>query len=206
MTERPAYPVAARALLRDTLLDAAADLLRDRAWGGVTMAEIARGAGVSRQTLYNEFGDRQGVAQAYLLREADRFLSAAEQAIAAHPGDPRGALTAAFDGFLSRIADHPVIQAILHSDGADGLVVLVTTQGGPILSLATERLATFLGTAWPRLEASGARVAAETFVRLAISHAALPTSPPRRTAAALAAVLGPHLEELYRSAPAAEVA
>ena len=74
----PPYAVAARALLRDSLLDAAGTLLRDRSWGEVTMAEVARAAGVSRQTLYNEFGSRPEFAQAYVLREADRFIAAVE--------------------------------------------------------------------------------------------------------------------------------
>ena len=53
------YAVAARALLRDTLLDAARRELEQRAWSEVTMADIALAAGVSRQTLYKEFGSRE---------------------------------------------------------------------------------------------------------------------------------------------------
>ena len=76
------YPVAARALLRDTLLDAVGTLLDERGWSDVPMAEVARRAGVSRQTLYNEFGDRTGLAAAYVLREAQSFLADVEEAIA----------------------------------------------------------------------------------------------------------------------------
>jgi AcrR family transcriptional regulator len=52
------YAVAARELLRDTLFDAARRELEHRGWNDVTMAEIASAAGVSRQTLYKEFGSR----------------------------------------------------------------------------------------------------------------------------------------------------
>ncbi|MBV8216984.1 MAG: helix-turn-helix transcriptional regulator, partial [Solirubrobacterales bacterium] len=52
------YRGAVRQLLRDRLLDAGRELLRDRTWAQVTMAEIAAAAGVSRQSLYNEFGTR----------------------------------------------------------------------------------------------------------------------------------------------------
>ena len=41
------YPVAARKLLRETLLDAARDLLVGQDWGDITMADIAQTAGVS---------------------------------------------------------------------------------------------------------------------------------------------------------------
>jgi AcrR family transcriptional regulator len=194
---RVPFPEAARGLLRDTLMDAAAELMRDRRWSAVTMGEIAHAAGVSRQTLYNEFGDRRGLAQAFVLREADRFLTAAEEAISEHPDDPRGALTAAFEEFLTSIAEHPVVEAIRRGDGGDELVVLVTAQGLPVLSMATDRLGTFLATSWPRLSPEDARALAECFIRLAISHAALPTAPPPATAAQLAKILGPHLDQLY---------
>ena len=55
---RQPYPVAARELLRSSLLDAACEELRQRRWSDVTMAEVALAAGVSRQTLYKEFGSR----------------------------------------------------------------------------------------------------------------------------------------------------
>src|SRR5688572_1846340 len=76
--ERIPYATAARELLRTTLLDAARELLRDRPWNEVTMAQVAQAAGVSRQTLYNEFGSREEFAQAFVLREGDRFLAAVE--------------------------------------------------------------------------------------------------------------------------------
>lgn len=45
------------------------------------MAEAASAAGVSRQTLYNEFGTRDELGQALVIRESDRFLDAVEEAI-----------------------------------------------------------------------------------------------------------------------------
>ena len=69
------YAVAARELLRDTLFDAARRELEHRGWSEVTMADIASAAGVSRQTLYKEFGSRDEFAQAFVLREGDRFVA-----------------------------------------------------------------------------------------------------------------------------------
>jgi len=201
VSDRPSYPVAARALLRDSLLDAAGDLMRERAWGTIPMAEIARGAGVSRQTLYNEFGDRQGIAQAFVLREGDRLLSAAERALAAHPGEPRQALQAAVEAFLSEAAGNPLIAAMARSEGdGGGLLELVTTRGAPVLAFATERVTAFLVDDWPGLPTGDARVLAESMVRLAISHAALPTAAPAKTASDLAHVLGPLLADVYAQA------
>ena len=78
--ERTPYAEAARELLRNTLLDAARDELERRGWAQITMADIAVAAGVSRQTLYKEFGSRDEFAQAFVMREVDRFLAAVEQA------------------------------------------------------------------------------------------------------------------------------
>ena len=72
------YRGAVRQLLRDRLLDAGRDQLRDRPWARVTMAEIATAAGVSRQTLYNEFGSRDEFGRALVIREGSRFLDAVE--------------------------------------------------------------------------------------------------------------------------------
>jgi AcrR family transcriptional regulator len=193
---RPSYAEAARALLRERLLDSAAELLGDRDWTNVTMADVARGAGVSRQTLYNEFGSRQEFAQAYVLREADRFLGAAEAAIADRRDDPEAALAAAFTGFLSAAAANPLVRAIVAGDPGSGLLALVTTRGALVVGAATGRLAAFFVATWPQLSDGHARIAAECTVRLAISHALLPTATADRSGAAVAALLGPYLERL----------
>jgi AcrR family transcriptional regulator len=193
------YATAARALLRDTLLDAATELLAERRWGQVTMADIARVAGVSRQTVYNELGSREEFAQAYLLREEERLIAIVGETIARHAGDPPRALAEAFAAFLELAAEHPVIRAIAAGDGSEGLLALLTTQGRPVLELATAQLGALLREHWPGLRAGDARALSECCVRLAISHAALPSASPRETGAELARILGPHLEELVGS-------
>jgi AcrR family transcriptional regulator len=170
MSERRGYPVAARALLRDTLLDAVGELLAERGWSDVPMAEVARRAGVSRQTLYNEFGDRGGLARAYVLREAERFLGDVERAIEGRPGDPRGAVAAAFEVFLTAASHHPIVHAIATGQG-EGLLALVTTRDSPVIELATARLAALLGEGWPGLAPADAQAVAECVVRLGVSYA-----------------------------------
>ncbi len=193
---RPTYAEAARTLLRDTLLDAAGDLMRERGWAETTMADVAAAAGVSRQTLYHEFGSRNDFAQAYVLRETGRFVAAVEAAVTTRAADPRAALMAAFEVFLGAAAGHPLIHAIVSGDGNDGLLALVTTQGGPVLGLATERLAALFTASWPQVGAPRARLVADCVVRLAISHAALPGGPAEATAAAVGEALGPYLEQV----------
>jgi AcrR family transcriptional regulator len=188
------YPVAAKQLLRDTLLDAVDSLLDERPWAKISMGEVARRAGVSRQTLYNEFGGRAEFAEALLIRESERLLAGPEREITARPDDPRGAIDGALRTFLEAAAHNRLVESMV-SDADDGLLALVTTQDA-VVTAATERLAALIERTWPGVDAPAARRLTEVVVRLGISHAALPSGSPAATARALTAVLGPHIEEL----------
>jgi len=167
------YRDAVRQLRRDRLLDAGRERLGDRAWADVTMAEIAAAAGVSRQTLYNEFGSRDAFGQALLIREGSRFLDAVEQAIDEHSRDPLAALTAALEGFL-------------------------TTQRRPILNSARRRLVEAIDAHWPGAAARDLDALADALVRLAISHVAAPHLPPAQTAASITRLLAPAIERMLK--------
>jgi AcrR family transcriptional regulator len=195
-SERIPYSLAARQLLRDTLLDAARDELAQRRWSNITMADIARSAGVSRQTLYKEFGSRDEFAQALVLREAERFLSAVEDAVRAHVDDPATALSAAFDVFLTAAAENPLIRTIVSGEGSEGLLVLFTTQGERLVGAAADRLTAIMLEGWPLMRRSDAELLSEALVRLAISYAALPRGPASMTAEHVATLLGPYIERL----------
>lgn len=192
---RPSYAEASRTLLRDSVLDAVGELLANDSWGDVTMAEVAARAGVSRQTLYNAFGNREELAQAYLMREAERFLAAIEVAVTSNVEDPRRALYEAAELFLALVSTHPMVRAISTQQGEE-LVALATVRGGGLLTAMTDRLGDLIGATWPTVERDGARLLAATLVRLAISHAVLPTGAPKRTAADIARTLGPFIDEL----------
>jgi AcrR family transcriptional regulator len=202
-TERTPYAEAARELLRNTLLDAARDELERRGWAQITMGDIATTAGVSRQTLYKEFGSRDEFAQAFVMREGDRFLEAVEGAVKEHLDDPAKALEAAFDVFLTAAAEDPLVRTLLTGDETYSLLPLVTTQGEPVVARATERLATIIRTGWPAVSQPDAELLAECLVRLAISYTALPAGPTGMTAASVTALLGPYIERVLAEAASA---
>jgi AcrR family transcriptional regulator len=193
--ERTPYRVAARQLLRDTLLDRARELLSDRTWAQVTMGEIAGAAGVSRQTLYKEFGSRNEFAQAFVIREGGRFLDAVELAVRQHLDDPRQAIAGALEIFLQSAAEDPLVRLLLSDDGTGGMLPLVTTQGRPVLDWATQRLAAAIHLGWPGVQDARVQMLAETLVRLAISHITAPKGSAEQTARALAELLGPYVEQ-----------
>lgn len=192
---RSGYQAASRSLLRDSVLDAVGDLLIEDAWQDVTMAEVAARAGVSRQTLYNAFGTRDELAQAYLMREAGRFLTAVEDAVASAAPDAHRALESAAELFLSLVYTHPMVRALSTQEGEE-LAALATIRGGALLRGMTDRLSELIEVNWPGVDPAGARLLAATLVRLAISHAILPTGPPKQTAADIARTLGPYVDEL----------
>ncbi|MFB7995132.1 TetR/AcrR family transcriptional regulator [Streptomyces sp. NPDC056002] len=66
---------------RESLLDAAGTALAGRPWSLVRMIDVAAVAGVSRQTLYNEFGTKDGLARALVRREADAYLAGVDRAL-----------------------------------------------------------------------------------------------------------------------------
>jgi AcrR family transcriptional regulator len=200
------YAVAARELLRDTLFDAARRELEHRGWSEVTMADIASAAGVSRQTLYKEFGSRDEFAQAFVLREGDRFVRAVEGALDANLDEPKAALTAAFGLFLTAAAEDPLIRAAIAGDGE--MLPFVTTHGQPLVAHAAERLRGAILTRWPQAAEHDAALLAECLVRLAISYATLPVGSAGMTASSITELLGPYIDhalqlDVSRAAPRA---
>ena len=190
------YRGAVRQLLRDRLLDAGRDQLGERTWAQVTMAEIAAAAGVSRQTLYNEFGTRDEFAQALVIREGSRFLDAVEEAIDEHAEDPLVALRAALERFLTIAREDPFVRLLLGDDGTGGMLPLLTTQSRPVVDWATGRLVGAMAAHWPGVAERDLQDLADTVVRLAISHVAAPRQTPGRTAASITRLLGPSIDQI----------
>jgi AcrR family transcriptional regulator len=200
VAERAPYPVAARRLLRETLFEAARDELQRRAWSEITMADVAGAAGVSRQTLYNEFGSRDEFAQAFVIHEGERFLDGVEAAVRQHLDDPRAAVGAALEAFLRTAGEDPLVRILLSDDGTGGMLPFVTTQGMPVVQWATDRLTGVMRDGWPKAPAREARILAESLVRLAISYITAPSGSPEDTAAQAGELLAPFIDHALGSA------
>ncbi|MEV6023498.1 TetR/AcrR family transcriptional regulator [Streptomyces sp. NPDC052036] len=97
---------------RESLLDAAYTALARRPWAAVRMVDVAVAAGVSRQTLYNEFGSKEGLARALVRREADGYLAGVDRALAVHTG-PRERLAAIAEWMTSAARGNPLVRAML---------------------------------------------------------------------------------------------
>ncbi len=197
---RTPYQEAARELLRQTVFDAARDQLGRQTWSEITMADIAAGAGVSRQTLYNEFGNRNEFGFAFVIHEAERFMDDVEKAVLAHTDDPRAAVLAALEHFLRTAGDDPLIRILLSDDGTGGMLPFVTTQGLPVVQWATARLVSVIGEGWPEAPEHDVKRLSESLVRLAISYVTTPGDSAGEAAQAVAELLGPFIDKALGSA------
>ncbi|MBT2897293.1 TetR/AcrR family transcriptional regulator [Streptomyces sp. McG3] len=103
---------------RQALLDAALRALDDRPWRAVRMVDVAALAGVSRQTLYNEFGTKGGLAGALLRRAADGYLAGVDRALTA-PAPDRPAAVALWTVRAAR--QDVLVKALLTGYWAEGL-------------------------------------------------------------------------------------
>jgi len=192
---RTPYPEAARNLLRETLFGAMRDELERRNWSDITMSDVASAAGVSRQTLYKEFGSRDEFGQAFVIHEGERFLDVVDAAVLEHRDDPRAAVGAALETFLRTAGEDPLVRILLSDDGTGGMLPFVTTQGMPVVQWATARLTATIEAGWPEAPPGKVKLLAESLVRLAISYITAPSDSPRKTATQAGELLGPFIDD-----------
>ncbi|CDP89214.1 MULTISPECIES: TetR/AcrR family transcriptional regulator [Mycolicibacterium] len=96
--------------LSDQILDAAASCVLAFGVDRVTLAEIARRAGVSRPTVYRRFPDTQSILAALLTA---RIVGVLDETGSQGPG--RAALVARMVAVAARLRHDEVIMAVLHS-------------------------------------------------------------------------------------------
>ena len=185
------YVQAARTLLRDTIVEAVDELVRSRGWSATTMSDVASAAGVSRQTVYNEFGSRQELVQAYVVREIEALIGEVESRVRTSADDARRALREAFGLFLKLASDEPLVRVIAAESEGGELARLLTATGREI---AIDRVGRLVTEVWPQVSQPDADLLAESMARLAISHALLPTAEPEQTADDVTRLFGPFLD------------
>lgn len=179
---------------REALLDAALSALAESPWGAVRMVDVAATAGVSRQTLYNEFGSKEGIARALARREADDFLDGFGHALVAacrQGADPGDCLAAATALTLHTARTGPLVRATLTGCRGDRVpaaaVVTVPAQrrlrahqedqpltATEVVAGMRARAALALERGFPRLDPADVAWACEAAVRLGLAYVVAP--------------------------------
>ncbi|MFF4558720.1 TetR/AcrR family transcriptional regulator [Streptomyces sp. NPDC001422] len=193
---------------RESLLDAAYTALARRAWSAVRMVDVAAVAGVSRQTLYNEFGSKDGLARALVRREADAYLAGVDRALATHT-DARDRLVAAVEWTASAARSNALMRAMLTGCWgerlpAPGLAAVPSASvvpaqrraDGPLpspadfVTLVRDRAVATLGVS--RAEAAEVTRSCELVVRLGLSYVVAPPAEGGATDLVKAALASSH--------------
>jgi AcrR family transcriptional regulator len=171
-------------------------LLVERKWSTITMADVAKEAGISRGTLYNEFGTRRGLARSYALRLTDSIITGMENAVDTHPGDGYGTLRSAFGEFFARADHDPLVRALRTEDAPNDLLRMITVESQFIVDYAGEHLAEIFQRSWVGAGAVDANVLGQTIARAALSFLALPPIGADDAATTIAHVLAPFISSI----------
>ncbi|GJF14655.1 TetR family transcriptional regulator [Mycolicibacterium cyprinidarum] len=194
VAQRIPYAEASRVLLRDSILDGMREMLLTRDWSSITLSDVAKAAGISRQTIYNEFGSRQGLAQGYALRLADRLVDQINDAIKDNVGDVHAAFLQGFRDFFAESAADPLVISLLSGTSKPDLLQIITTDSAPIISRCSTRLTQSFMESWVATSEEDAGVLARAIVRLAMSYVSMPPEANHDVARDLARLMSPFAE------------
>lgn len=159
----------------------------------LSMGDVARRAGLSRQTLYRYFPSKDALIAAVVGAETTTLI---EQVVGAASSidDPRGSLEAALLTALRLLRDHPLLDRLLRTE-PESLLPLLTTEGSPAMIqvravvelLVAERSPVAVGA-----DPVALRRFADVVTRLIISYAvSAPDDPPELVAHYLSLFLIP---------------
>ncbi|PSL54008.1 TetR family transcriptional regulator [Saccharothrix carnea] len=161
--------------LTRALLVAATELIAAHGSRGLRMAEVAVKAGVSRQTVYNEFGNKERLVQAVALHKTAEFLDGVRERLVSTT-DPLEGLRRGIGFAFDLAARDPLAKSVLNGANAEDMLPLLTTKGRPVLTLATSVFARHIREHWPALPDARVHVIADTIVRVGLSHLLTPSS------------------------------
>ena len=181
-----------RAQLREEVLDAATEVLRRGGWARLRMQAVADQVGVSRRTLYNEFGSKPALAHALVARSTEHLGVVVDQAFADAP-DLCSGWGEAVRRVLGEARADPVLRAVLHETSSPDFLPLLTSEGSYAIDHSTRAMTDAALGRWPRLDRERVALAAHATVRLVISYFLRPDGEDARAAADISTLVGGYL-------------
>ena len=164
---------------RELLLVVAVECAGDFGLARLSMADVARRAGVSRQTLYRYFTSKEELLAAAVAAEAELLLSECLSA-ALSERTPRAGLQAALTRGLEAPRQHPLLTRLLRTE-PESLLPLLTSHQGPVMARVRQVLDVLLADDGVALSRRPAVV--DLLARLVLSHAICPSGDPAQHAA-----------------------
>jgi AcrR family transcriptional regulator len=176
---------------RERILDGAFEAVATFGLSRLTMDDVARLAGLSRQSLYRYFDSKHALIQALVYREEETLLEGIRAAHAGH-GRLEDAMREAILFTLRTAREHPLLDRLLVSE-PEVLLPFLTTRGGGLLARARSVLKELAG----RWEVAPEMIhrTADVGVRAMVSYVVTPTEDdPEDVARELARILATALE------------
>ncbi len=169
------------------ILDAAFGCVSNVGLARTTVEDVARTAGLSRQTIYRYFPSKDHLVLALVLREEEQFLDGVRSAFAAER-ELRGALERGIVFCLRFAREHPLLDRLLATD-QETLLPYLTTRGAPVIARARDVLISSIRRkAWVR--SALVEGAADMLVRAIVSHVLSPADrPPEQVAREFASIV-----------------
>lgn len=192
----PARPPTAEPSIEDRLLAAALETATIHGLARLAMGDVAKRAGLSRQTLYRYFPSRDALVTALVAAETDTLIEQVAVAALVHD-DPRASLEAAMATALRVLRDHPLLDRLIHTE-PESLLPLLTTEGSPAMTQVRSVVELVLADRTPDLDDDpvARRRFADVVTRLLISYAiSAPDDPPEVVAHYLSNFLVPDTAE-----------
>ena len=168
-----------RDLLRTSILDAARRQASERDWGEVRIADIAAEVGVSRQTIYNEYGAKEALGTAIFMREVEEFRARLMATVEEAP-DFGTAVRRTIELALEVGRTHPVVRRMLDpaSETDSALLPLLTTRADLLVVPVRTALAEALQKRFPGAIPERAELLTDLTIRSTLSQVVLPSDLP----------------------------
>jgi AcrR family transcriptional regulator len=171
----------------DRILDAAFERVHAVGLSRTTVEDVARAAGITRQTVYRYFASKDQLITMLFVREEERLLDGVRSRIDSRSEFEEGLADALL--FCLRFArDHPLLDRLLATD-TETLLPYLTTRAAPLVLRARQNVVELL-KARSGLSPDLLESVADTMVRMVLSYAVAPSDdPPELVARDLARIL-----------------
>ncbi len=199
----PAGPAAPESLpVRDRILRAASGLAGEVGWRRVRMGAVASRAGVSRQTVYDQFSTKENLARGMLAVEVERVVGIAVEALESHPdGDVLAAIEDAVQAVVDDGRRNPLLAVVLDSgpDGDPELLRLLTSDAAPVYATVWEKVAPWGVRNFAAIDLGDVAAIVDVIGRVVVSHLVQPGPRGLPVARTVAGMTVAYLETLAAS-------
>lgn len=157
------------------LLESARQVMGDFGVRRTTVGDVAKAAGVSRQTVYEYFPTKEHLIRETLKHGAGRLVTAGFDAAEAHGGTPEERLAILITVSLEFLRSSPLWSS---KGKREDLVAHVTLEDGVYLGAGIAAIHAALESWWPSTDDTRLQRASDTLARTMVSHGLAPSSRP----------------------------